>query len=75
MTVLLTLTAAGLDTGPFDLYSNVDGYSVPFEIGVSKIDLTSGYSTTLCPDFALIVRIKSVGVCDTFIDINLLYPG
>ena len=36
MTVLLTLTTAGSDTGPFNLYSDVDGYISAFETGVSK---------------------------------------
>jgi hypothetical protein len=30
MTVLLTLTT-GIDSGPFDLYSSSDAYTVPFE--------------------------------------------
>jgi hypothetical protein len=36
MTVLITLTTAGVSTGPFDLYSDVDGYLVPFETLVPK---------------------------------------
>jgi hypothetical protein len=28
MTVLLTLTTAGTDSGPFDLYSSSDAYTV-----------------------------------------------
>ena len=39
MTVLITLTLAGADTGPFDLYSDLDGYITPFETGVSKAAL------------------------------------
>lgn len=73
MTVLLTLTGAGIDTGPFDLYSNLDGYTVPFEIGVSKVALQAGYSTSV-PDYAATVRIKSAGNCINFVDIILLYP-
>jgi hypothetical protein len=74
MTVLLTLTTAGFDSGPFDLYSNVDSYVTPFETGVTKTALTLGYTTSLCPDFALVVRIRSTGNCKTFIDVPLTYP-
>jgi hypothetical protein len=72
MTVLFKLTIAGSDSGPFDLYSNLDGYDTPFEENVSRAALTasSGYSTTV-PDNATIVRIKSTGVCVNFIDITL----
>jgi hypothetical protein len=72
MTVLLKLTTAGSDSGPFDLYSNLDEYDTAFEENVSKVDLTagSGYSTTV-PDGATIVRIKSTGVCASFVDITL----
>ena len=72
MTVLLKLTTAGSDSGPFDLYSNLDEYDTAFEENVSKFDLTasSGRSTTV-PDGATIVRIKSTGVCASFVDITL----
>jgi hypothetical protein len=71
MTVLTTLTTAGLDAGPFDLYSNVDGYSVAFETGVSRSALLAGYTSTVVPDFTTTVRVKSTGVCTNFIDIPI----
>ena len=71
MTVLITLTTAGSDSGPFNLYSNLDGYTSVFEIGVSKASLLAGYSSTLVPDYTIIVRIKSIGVCTNYIDITL----
>ena len=36
LTVLITLTTAGADTGNFNLYSDVDGYTAAFETGVAK---------------------------------------
>jgi hypothetical protein len=72
MTVLITLTTAGADTGPFDLYSNVDGYGSPFETGVSKASLIAGYSSSLVPDSAIIVRVMSDGDCTNFTDITIL---
>ncbi|MCI4437657.1 MAG: hypothetical protein JHC33_12695 [Ignisphaera sp.] len=69
MTVLLTLTTAGSDTGSFDLYSNLD-YAIPFETGVGKATLEAGYSTEV-PDGATIVRITSTGDCINSVDITL----
>lgn len=71
MTVLITLTTAGTDTGPFDLYSNADGYVSAFETGVSKAALQAGYSSSLVPNTATIIRVKSTGVCTNYIDIVL----
>lgn len=71
MTVLLTLVTAGVDSGPFDLYSNLDSYAVPFEVGVSKAALQGGYSTALVPDYTSTVRVKSTGICINFVDIPL----
>jgi hypothetical protein len=71
MTVLITLTVAGSDSGPFDLYSNLDGYTSAFESGVSKASLLAGYSSALVPDFTTTIRIKSVGDCNNYIDIPL----
>ena len=72
MTVLITLTTAGADTGPFNLYSNVDGYGSPFETGVSKAALLGGYASALVPDLATIVRVMSDGDCTNFTDITIL---
>lgn len=71
-TVVITLTTAGADTGPFDLYSNVDGYAVPFESSVAKGDLEAGYISFLVPDAATTIRVQSDNpLCDNFIDLLL----
>lgn len=66
---------AGSGVGPFDLYSNVDGYTTPFETGVAAASLTGlGYITTP-PDGTTFIRVQSTGSCDTFIDLeNLCQP-
>lgn len=69
MTVLITLTVAGTDSGPFDLYSDVDGYVSAFETGVSRSALLAGYSSSLVPNGTTTIRIKSTGVCTNFIDV------
>lgn len=71
MTVLITLTTAGTDSGPFDLYSNLDGYTSAFETGVSKASLLAGYSSALVPDYTTTVRVKSNGLCLNYVDIVL----
>jgi len=73
MTVLITLTTAQTDTGPFDLYTNVDSYVTPFVTNVSRSALLSGYSSALVPDGALVIRVKSKGVCTNYIDITLTH--
>jgi hypothetical protein len=71
MTVLITLTVAGLDSGPFNLYSNLDGYTSAFETGVSRVALLAGYSSSLVPDFTTTIRVISTGNCTNYIDIPL----
>ena len=71
MTVLITLTIAGADSGPFDLYTNLDGYVSAFATGVSKSALLAGYTSSAVPDFATIIRVKSNGDCVNYIDIVL----
>jgi hypothetical protein len=72
MTVSITLTTAGAQTGPFNLYSNVTAYSSAFETNVSKLDLESGYISALAPDGTTIIRVMSNGDCKNYIDIPLI---
>lgn len=74
MNILITLTTAGTDTGPFDLYSDVDGYLSAFETGVSKAALLAGYTTSLAPVGTTTVRVQSTGLCSNYIDIVLAEP-
>jgi hypothetical protein len=74
MTVLITLTVAGADSGPFNLYSNIDGFTSAFETGVSKAALLAGYSSALVPNFTTVIRVLSTGDCTNYIDIVLSTP-
>ena len=70
MTVYITLTTAGSDSGPFDLYSNLDGYYTPFESGVSKTSLESGYASALVPDYTDTIKIVSTStLCTNSIEV------
>ncbi len=71
MTVFITLTVAGADSGPFNLYSNLDGYVTAFESGVPKASLLAGYSSSLVPDFTTIIKVLSTGQCTNSINIVL----
>ena len=63
MTVLITLTLAGTDVGPFDLYSDADGYTVAFETGISRAALIAGYTSTLVPADSSTILAASTGEC------------
>lgn len=69
MIVTITLTIAGDDVGPFDLYSNIDGFTTPFETGVTRASLVSGYTSTVVPNYTAIIRAVSSGVCSNYLDI------
>lgn len=74
MNILITLTTAGAGTGPtFSLYSNVDGFTNPFESGVSKVALVEGYYTSIAPDGTTTVRVRSSGpACTNYVDLPVV---
>jgi hypothetical protein len=74
MTALITLTAVGQDSGPFNLYSNVDGFVTPFETGITKNSLLGGYTSVIVPDTSTIVRVTSTGICSDTVDIFIVFP-
>ena len=71
MTAIITLTTAGADTGPFNIFSNVDNYVTAFEINISKTSLLQGFTSINIPNGATILRVKSMEACTSFIDINM----
>jgi len=71
MTVLITLTTAGDNTGPFDLYSNANGYTIAFATGVSKSALIAGYESTVVPNGTTEVLVQSIGACDRDLYLNV----
>jgi len=73
MIIFLTLTTAGSDSGPFNLYSDSDGYTIPFDTDVFKYSLEAGYSTT-APDGTQVVKVVSTGVCINSTYITLALP-
>jgi len=63
----------GGSAGPFDLYSDANGYTAPFETQVPAASLTAGYIVEL-PVGATIIRVCSVGTCENCIDIPTNCP-
>ena len=70
---LITLTTAGTGTGPFDLYSNANGYSTPFESNVPKNLLVAGYTSTSVLPGTTIIRVQSTSAgCPNYVDISVV---
>lgn len=70
----IVLTTAGTETGPFDLYSDADGFTIPYLTGVTREQMLSGINSTTIPDGTNIVRAVSTGVCRTSVNIVLEEP-
>lgn len=69
ITVLITITAAGNDLDNFELYSDTDGYTTPFETGITRAQLLAGYTSVIVPDITTIIRVTSTGICINSTDI------
>ena len=72
MTVLITLTTAGNNTGPFNLYSNTDGYTNAFATNVSRTALVNGYESTVVPEGTTEVLVQSTGTCNRDLYLTVL---
>lgn len=70
-TATIKLTTIGTAAGPFNLYSNVDSYTTPFETGLTRAQLLAGFLSNNLPTAATIVRVKSGVYCVNYLDINI----
>ena len=68
MRLYILLTTPLTDAGPFNIYSDVDGFYAPFGVNVSKATLEAGYAVD-APDGTTIVRLISVGECTNQIEV------
>lgn len=72
ITGIIKLLSTGIDTGPFYIYSNVDGFTTAFLGNISKASLLAGYPTDLIPNNTTVVRVKSLNdICNNYVDIVL----
>ena len=70
MTLLITLTVADIDTGPFNLYANGDIF--PFAELIEKSVLLAGYTSTVVPDGTTSINVQSVNeLCNNFITLTV----
>lgn len=60
MYAYITISNVGTDVGPFNLYSNVDGYISPFETNIPKATLEAGYTSTVVPAGTYYIKVQSV---------------
>jgi hypothetical protein len=72
--IFIQITTIGANADNFSLYSNLDGFTTPFETGVSSASLLAGYVSFLVPLGTTIIRAKSTVLCINFIDIPISYP-
>lgn len=63
MYITVTCPTLGANTGPFNLYSDVNGYTSAFEVGVQGAQLTAGFFTENAPVGTTIVMVQSTGAC------------
>ena len=72
MTGIIQIATIGPQTGPFfNLYSDVNGFTSPFETNVSTVDLINGFATDQIPNLTTITRVMSIGECNVYLDIYL----
>jgi len=71
MVVFLQLTIAGTDTGPFDIYTDSDGYATAVQTNVTRQTLIDGFNCTVIPNDATIIRARSTGLCINYDDASI----
>lgn len=69
MNILVTITSAGANTGPFNIYGNVDNYATPLASNIAKSALQVGYTLNNVSDSITSIRIYSTGTCTNYIDL------
>lgn len=74
MTLYIQLIIAGEDVGPFDLYSDVDGFTTPFETGIIRQILVDGFLCSTVPDGTTQIKIQSTGVCENYVIVDVITP-
>jgi hypothetical protein len=72
--VIIKLTTAGTSVGPFNMLSDADSYATPFETNISRATLVTGYTSSLVPNAATIIRALSSGSCTQSVDLPINVP-
>ena len=72
ITGILQITIIGTDTGPFNIYTDADGYVSPIATDVLRDELLSGYILSNIPNDATELRVVSVGECKGVASLNII---
>jgi len=70
MTVKVQLSAVGINTTTFDIYSNFNNVT-PIASGISKMALLAGYYLSPVPDGATTIRVVATGTCTNYTDMPI----
>ncbi len=70
-TVRIRIENAGLDVGPFNIFSNIDGYKVAFEFQRTRDEMLNGITTTLPVGTARIRVVSSNQNCRDVVEIDI----
>lgn len=71
MTGAVQVNTIGTALQTFYLYSDVNGFTAPFESGVTRDSLLKGYATDKIPNTTTVIRVMSVDVPGKYLDINV----
>ncbi len=71
MSVVVKLLTSGVDAGPFNLYSNVDGYTTPIAVNIPKATLTAGYTLATVPTGTTLIKATSLGLCGNSVIVGM----
>ncbi len=71
MTGVIQITTIGSDADNFYLFSDVNGFTSAFAVGVSAAELIAGYATDQIPNGTTVVRALSDAPCNSYIDIPI----
>src|SRR6187455_2001235 len=72
MNVLVKFTQIGGDAEPFNLYTNVDGFTAAFASNVTRAQLLAGFPANIS-DSATVIRVRSISACNNYTDLPV--PG
>jgi len=74
MNVIITLINPGTDTGPFNIYTNMDNYVVPIATSVPKATLVSTGYTAVVDGNTATIKVESTGTCTSAIFLPVIQP-
>ena len=75
MTILIQASNVGSDAGPFNLFSQVNGFTQAFETGITAAQLLIGFVSYNVPAGTTVVRIISNNPeCQNYVDIDVNLP-